>query len=297
MSDLAHTTDSIAIMTPDITDITNSNASKASNPIGLAESETDENQNSKVVVTSQQIANSVDANANVTRNEDKENSAAASVTDANGNDASAAPETELESSAWSSLRCTAEQTEEIAKREKAKKEREERRKSRGSDYPGLAFGSAMFGSDTTMKFNIIKNELHNIMRSQLRRVEGEVTALGDRIKQLDENLELCERYIKTATQALAEAVQMEMESRKDKGEEEEEENALSQFDAQLKLLEGKLMQARLLAARAANDDGDGEGVPSSRLVNRASSPAGSLQGRVPSQQLYKPLRAPRSLGK
>lgn len=290
-------------MTPDITDLANSKSDKT--VINLPKMDVNQNK----LVDKQDADNastkvSIDANANLTqgKRENKENKQthrdASDATDAHGKaeeDAVAVAnfEIESESSEWSSLRCTAEQTEEIALRQKAKKEREERRKNRCSDYPGLAFGSAMFGSDTTMKFNIIKNELHNIMRSQLRRVEGEVTALGDRIKKLDDNLALSENYIKTATKALAEAVQMEMESRKDKGEEEEEENALSQFDAQLKLLEGKLMQARLLAARAANDDGDGEGVPSSRLVNRASSPAGSLQGRTPSQQLYKPLRAPK----
>jgi tropomyosin-1 len=66
----------------------------------------------------------------------------------------------------------------------------------------------MFGSDTMMKFNIIKNELHNIMRSQLKRVDGEVSAMAQRIKALDANLELSEQYIKTATATLAEAVQV-----------------------------------------------------------------------------------------
>ena len=66
----------------------------------------------------------------------------------------------------------------------------------------------MFGSDTMMKFNIIKNELHNIMRSQLKRVDGEVSAMAQRIKALDENLALSEQYIKTATATLAEAVQV-----------------------------------------------------------------------------------------
>jgi hypothetical protein len=66
----------------------------------------------------------------------------------------------------------------------------------------------MFGSDTMMKFNIIKNELHNIMRSQLKRVDGEVSAMAQRIKALDDNLALSEQYIKTATATLAEAVQV-----------------------------------------------------------------------------------------
>ncbi len=71
----------------------------------------------------------------------------------------------------------------------------------------------MFGSDTMMKLNIIKNELHNIMKSQLRRVDGEVSALSARIKEVDKNLERSEHYIKTATGALADAVQWEMENR------------------------------------------------------------------------------------
>jgi len=112
-----------------------------------------------------------------------------------------------------SLRCPSLQTEEIAMREREKKERQARRNSRSADYPGLAFGSAMFGSDTTMKLKIIQNELHNIMRSQLRRVEGEVTALSTRVKKFDSDLEQSEKYIKTATAALADAVQWEMEHR------------------------------------------------------------------------------------
>lgn len=62
-----------------------------------------------------------------------------------------------------SLRCTSERTEVIA-------DRERRRKRRCADYPGLAFGFSIFSSDTMMKFNIIKNELHNIMNTQLKRV-------------------------------------------------------------------------------------------------------------------------------
>ncbi|KAK9884449.1 hypothetical protein WA026_007293 [Henosepilachna vigintioctopunctata] len=62
----------------------------------------------------------------------------------------------------SKLRCTSERTEVIA-------ERENRRRRRCADYPGLAF-SSIFSSDTLMKFSIIRNELHNIMKTQLKRV-------------------------------------------------------------------------------------------------------------------------------
>lgn len=61
------------------------------------------------------------------------------------------------------LRCTSERTEVIA-------ERENRRQKKCADYPGLAFARSIFSSDSMMKFNIIRNELQNIMNNQLRRV-------------------------------------------------------------------------------------------------------------------------------
>lgn len=62
------------------------------------------------------------------------------------------------------MRCTSERAEVVAEREAR------RRKRRCADYPGLAFGSSVFSSDTLMKFAIIRNELHNIMNTQLKRV-------------------------------------------------------------------------------------------------------------------------------
>lgn len=70
---------------------------------------------------------------------------------------------DLETQELARLRCTSERTELVA-------ERENRRKNRCADYPGLAFGRSIFSSDTMMKFSIIKNELHNIMNAQLKRV-------------------------------------------------------------------------------------------------------------------------------
>lgn len=61
------------------------------------------------------------------------------------------------------LRCPSECTEVLA-------ERENRRRRRCADYPGLAFGSSIFSSDTMMKFSIIKNELQNIKNTALKRV-------------------------------------------------------------------------------------------------------------------------------
>jgi hypothetical protein len=68
-----------------------------------------------------------------------------------------------ETAEWSKLRCTSERTEVVA-------EREHRRQKKCADYPGLAFGRSIFSSDSMMKFNIIRNELQNIMNNQLRRV-------------------------------------------------------------------------------------------------------------------------------
>ncbi|RZC41626.1 hypothetical protein BDFB_007710 [Asbolus verrucosus] len=64
----------------------------------------------------------------------------------------------------SRLRCTSERAEVVAERETR------RRGRRCADYPGLAFASSIFSSDTLMKFSIIRNELHNIMNTQLKRV-------------------------------------------------------------------------------------------------------------------------------
>lgn len=85
-------------------------------------------------------------------------------------------EQDSETLEWSKLRCTSERTEVIA-------EREHRRQKRCADYPGLAFGRSIFSSDSVMKFNIIRNELHNIMNTQLKRVRSQdellvVTMIG-----------------------------------------------------------------------------------------------------------------------
>jgi len=63
------------------------------------------------------------------------------------------------------LRCPSESTEVIS-------EREQRRRKRCANYPGLALGldGSIFASDTMMKFSIIRNELHNVIKGQLKRV-------------------------------------------------------------------------------------------------------------------------------
>lgn len=71
-----------------------------------------------------------------------------------------ADETEL----LAKLRCPSESAEVIAEREKRRQRR------RCPDYPGLALSSSVFSTETGMKFSIIRNELHNVLKPQLRRV-------------------------------------------------------------------------------------------------------------------------------
>lgn len=151
---------------------------------------------------------------------------------------------------WAKLRCGSLRTEEVAEREKQKQERLAKRQNRCADYPGLAFGSAMFGSDTTMKFNIIKNELHNIMRSQLKRVDGEVNALSSRVKKLDMNLEESERLIRSATAALSECVTLQIEESHTRNQETESESHLSAFDQHILFLETQLKEAKIKASQS-----------------------------------------------
>lgn len=82
-----------------------------------------------------------------------ETTGAAAVTD---------DESDQETLELSKLRCSGERTEVVAERHK--------RRNRCADYPGLAFGSSVFSSNTLMKLNVIKNELHNISTVQLKRV-------------------------------------------------------------------------------------------------------------------------------
>jgi len=152
---------------------------------------------------------------------------------------------------WSKLRCGSLRTEEVAEREKQKQLRLKNRQQRQSkDYPGLAFGSAMFGSDTTMKFNIIKNELTNIMRSQLKRVDGEMNAFSSRVKEFDKHLEESEHFIRQATSALADVVSLQAEEDKSKNEDTENESNLSAFDQHVMFLETQLLNARMKASQS-----------------------------------------------
>lgn len=81
------------------------------------------------------------------------------------------------------LRCTSERTEVVA-------EREIRRQKKCADYPGLAFGRSIFSSDSMMKFNIIRNELQNIMNNQLRRVRDKSPTTWHRMCATNSSLEM-----------------------------------------------------------------------------------------------------------
>ncbi|XP_045467390.1 tropomyosin-1, isoforms 9A/A/B isoform X7 [Harmonia axyridis] len=139
----------------------------------------------------------------------------------------------------SKLRCTSECTESIA-------EREIRRRRRCADYPGLAF-SSIFSSDTLMKFSIIRNELHNIMKTQLKRAESEVAALNRRIQLLEEDLERSEERLATATAKLAEASQAADESERQR---KILENRSLADEERMDALENQLKEARFLAEEA-----------------------------------------------
>ncbi|XP_050513642.1 tropomyosin-1, isoforms 9A/A/B isoform X9 [Diabrotica virgifera virgifera] len=139
----------------------------------------------------------------------------------------------------SKLRCTSEMTEVVAEREK--------RRRRCADYPGLAFASSIFSSDTLMKFSIIKNELHNIMNTQLKRAESEVAALNRRIQLLEEDLERSEERLATATAKLAEASQAADESERQR---KVLENRSLADEERMDALENQLKEARFLAEEA-----------------------------------------------
>ncbi|XP_052838674.1 TATA element modulatory factor isoform X8 [Drosophila gunungcola] len=142
---------------------------------------------------------------------------------------------------WSKLRCTSEAAEIVAEREAS------RNKRRCADYPGLAFGKSIFSSDTMMKFNIIRNELHNIMNTQLKRAESEVAALNRRIQLLEEDLERSEERLGSATAKLSEASQAADESERIR---KALENRTNMEDDKVALLENQLAQAKLIAEEA-----------------------------------------------
>jgi hypothetical protein len=210
-------------------------------------------------------------------------------------------DTEAEAAEWARLRCGSLTTEELV-RQQNEREARRNRQNRCADYPGFAFGSAMFGSDTTMKFNIIKNELHNIMCSQLKRVDGEVNALSARVKAFDQKLEESEQLIRGATMALAEAVAVQIEEAKNRTEADDaEESSLSAFDQHVLFLEGQLKEARLKASLSFQILEDCHhaqaallAAPSSAAHLRASASSLLSSGSVPLSALSSAITSPSS---
>ncbi|KAL1140017.1 hypothetical protein AAG570_006994 [Ranatra chinensis] len=160
-----------------------------------------------------------------------------------GDGSSRSDDEERELKELSMLRCPSECTEIIAEREQRRLDRHRR----CADYPGLAFGSSVFSSDTIMKFNIIKNELHNILNSQLKRAESEVAALNRRIQLLEEDLERSEERLATATAKLAEASQAADESERQR---KVLENRSLADEERMDALENQLKEARFCAEEA-----------------------------------------------
>ncbi|XP_065284258.1 tropomyosin Mac r 1.0101-like [Dermacentor albipictus] len=127
------------------------------------------------------------------------------------------------------LRCSSVQTEQvIAERNR----RNARQPSAG--YPGLAFGGSVFSSSTLMRFRLIANELHNITNVQLKRAEGEVSALRNRINALGENLGREETELRQASQEVS---LVRMESQQEEGDGKE--------DGEMSLLDTQLIESKL----------------------------------------------------
>ncbi|XP_032780175.2 tropomyosin isoform X1 [Daphnia magna] len=146
---------------------------------------------------------------------------------------------DAEAEELSKLRCQSVRTEVLAEKF--------RRKNRCADYPGFGFASSVFSSDTMMKFNIIKNELHNIMNNQLKRAEGEVAGLNRRVQLLEEDLERSEERLNTATTKLAEASHSADESERMR---KVLENRSLSDEERMDALENQLKEARFLAEEA-----------------------------------------------
>lgn len=150
-----------------------------------------------------------------------------------------------DSEEFSNLRCSSIQSEEVAERNR----RNNRQPSAG--YPGLAFGGSVFSSGTLMRFRVISNELHNITNVQLKRVEGEVSALKNRIQTLEENLSKEETELRQATAQVSQVVKENEEAcaEKDTGHE------MSELDTQLS--ESKLRYEEMARQIAMLDSGFG----------------------------------------
>lgn len=135
---------------------------------------------------------------------------------------------------WSKMRCTSAFSEEVADKE--------RKKNKNKDDLEHIFAEAVFRSDTLMRFNIIKNELHNIQKSQLRRAENDVSSFNKRIESQENELGTWEKDLTLTKSTLTETA-ASMEKAK-KAKELAVEEIIS-YDECMNMLEEKLNEIRL----------------------------------------------------
>lgn len=120
-------------------------------------------QNEKIINNNNELQKTIPIRSRKKLNPEPEHAVARARGDGHSDDENQLIDEDPEILELAKLRCTSERTE-------VQSEREARRRKRCADYPGLAFGSSIFSSDTMMKFSLIKNELSNIMGNQLKRV-------------------------------------------------------------------------------------------------------------------------------
>lgn len=135
---------------------------------------------------------------------------------------------------WSKLRCTSALTEEVAERERIK--------CKKKDDIEIIFAEAVFRSDTLMRFNIIKNELHNIQKSQLRRAETDFSSFNKRIENQENDLDSWEQDLKLTQSTLVETSTAIENARKAK---ELAVDKMISYDECMNLLEERLREIRL----------------------------------------------------
>lgn len=135
---------------------------------------------------------------------------------------------------WSKLRCTSVLSEVVAENE--------RRRNKKKDDTEIIFAEAVFRSDTLMKFNIIKNELHNIQKSQLRRAENDFSSFNKRIESQENDLHSWEKELKSAQNTLIETSTAIEKAKKAK---ERAVDEMISYDECMSVLEEKLKEIRL----------------------------------------------------
>ncbi|XP_055342220.1 tropomyosin isoforms c/e-like isoform X1 [Paramacrobiotus metropolitanus] len=146
----------------------------------------------------------------------------------------------VEGEDYSSVRCKSQSVEQISSQHK-------QAQTRKSRFPGLALGSSLMKSPAEMKFQIIGNELHNIINVHMKRAEAEVAALNRRIQLLEEDLERTEERLKSATSKLEEACAAADESERNR--KVLESRSITDED-RCAVLESQLAEARLMAEDA-----------------------------------------------